>query len=117
MSEKENNQEGNYSVSLSAFVRIECPFKEGLTDNLCVPGSILECNECEWAQQPVIYSTSSTDSWQLCPKCDGNGYVFEEGTIGEGTTSSLTKPCPLCDGRMIINKETGLPPRNISIKE
>jgi hypothetical protein len=37
-------------------------------------------------------------NYQKCPKCDGEGYVFDPnfmGTVGN-------KPCPVCNGAMII---------------
>ena len=45
------------------------------------------------------------DGFQLCPKCDGSGFV----NPGFASTSSQDQ-CPVCLGRMIINKATGLPP-------
>jgi hypothetical protein len=41
---------------------------------------------------------SEAINYQKCPKCDGEGYVFDPnfmGTVGN-------KPCPVCNGAMII---------------
>lgn len=44
-------------------------------------------------------------SYQICPKCQGEGKVFEMG----GTMP--TGECPVCRGRMIIDESTGYPPQ------
>lgn len=58
---------------------------------------------------PRIYGdtvTEKTSGWQLCPKCNGSGYVY----AGIGTSMNTSAICDLCNGKKIINIETGLPP-------
>lgn len=44
-------------------------------------------------------------SFQLCPKCDG------EGTIPTvGLSNSTMRMCPVCGGMKIISTVSGLPP-------
>ena len=35
--------------------------------------------------------------WQLCPKCNGEGFLFNSSTV-----SSLTRTCDVCNGAKII---------------
>lgn len=61
-------------------------------------------------QQIKRFAESFIESgFQLCPKCNGTGQVFETSG-GLSNFSSVHKSCPVCLGRMIINKATGLPP-------
>lgn len=39
-----------------------------------------------------------SETWQICPNCKGSG-------------KHDTEECPSCNGRGIISRETGLPPR------
>lgn len=41
--------------------------------------------------------------WQLCPKCNGEGYL----TQLMGVTSSTTRECPVCKGAKLISALTG----------
>lgn len=34
--------------------------------------------------------------WQLCPKCNGEGYI--SGTHYNGETLSVDRTCPVCNG-------------------
>ena len=45
---------------------------------------------------------SNTDTWQLCPKCNGSGSYASAWSTGT--------QCDVCLGRKIISKITGLPP-------
>lgn len=42
-------------------------------------------------------------SWQKCPICEGTGYMG----------SFLKRKCVTCQGKLIINAETGHPPKDI----
>lgn len=53
--------------------------------------------------QPLVVNT-----WQLCPKCSGNGYYIDTGF--NGTTVNASAVCDLCDGQKIISTITGKPP-------
>ena len=44
------------------------------------------------------------EGWQLCPACNGTG--LDNVT----PVQSGTNPCPVCDGKRIINIQTGKPP-------
>lgn len=39
--------------------------------------------------------------WQLCPKCDGNGFVFN---TGGAISTSVTNQCDVCQGAKIIQR-------------
>lgn len=45
--------------------------------------------------------------WETCCKCSGTGTVTTNSIT---TTGMFTKECPVCKGKMIISKLTGLPP-------
>ena len=47
---------------------------------------------------------SASPGWQLCPVCDGAGHF-----ANLATTNAFDK-CPVCKGKMIISRLTGLPP-------
>lgn len=49
----------------------------------------------------------SNPEWQLCPKCKGDGFVFNK----HASTTSPTEKCPVCKSKMIINTKTGKPPK------
>lgn len=62
-------------------------------------------------QRPIakiakIVSVKSSDGFQLCPKCNGSGQVGRR----YATTDATNETCPVCKGKMIINKITGQPP-------
>lgn len=38
--------------------------------------------------------------WQLCPKCNGEGYI--PGTHYNGETLSVDRTCPVCAGDKIL---------------
>ena len=56
-------------------------------------------------QYPEI-TFSPEPGFQSCPKCNGEGYVFAK----HATTTQATETCPVCLGKMIINRQTGKPP-------
>ena len=45
------------------------------------------------------------NTWQVCPKCDGNKKIFDNRNQFDSFIS-----CPICNGFGILSKETGLPP-------
>lgn len=54
------------------------------------------------------------NEWQLCPKCNGEGYRtpipggYEEAELRlKGLKNAI---CDLCNGKKIISKVNGLPP-------
>lgn len=52
--------------------------------------------------------------WQLCPKCNGQGKIskppFINGDIEIWMSSEMSYICDVCNGKKIINIDTGLPP-------
>lgn len=48
-------------------------------------------------------------NWELCPKCNGSGQI-------QGFELSTSDKCNLCNGRMVINSLTGLPPNGSSVR-
>lgn len=56
-------------------------------------------------QYPEI-TFSPEPGFQLCPKCNGEGVVYNP----HSTTASFDMQCPVCVGKMIINRQTGKPP-------
>ena len=61
-----------------------------------------------------------TPAWQICPKCKGQGIVSKPpnvpGDVYDWSESSVSYPCNLCNGQMIIGVATGKPPGFIHIK-
>lgn len=55
-----------------------------------------------WDSTITVYTDMG---FQLCPKCEGNGFAIFKELVG-----SEYKQCPVCNGKMIINKQTGKPP-------
>lgn len=48
------------------------------------------------------------NTWQVCPKCDGNKSIFQYST-----TSAINRvQCPICNGFGVLNRDTGLPPES-----
>ena len=45
--------------------------------------------------------------WQKCPICNGTGVVSGSMTMNSSSV------CKVCNGKVIINKITGLPPRGV----
>jgi len=39
--------------------------------------------------------------WQLCPKCNGEGYCMN---ISGSTSSSINRTCPVCSGYKLLVK-------------
>ena len=39
--------------------------------------------------------------WQLCPKCNGEGYCMN---ISGSTSSSVNRTCPVCNGHKLLVK-------------
>jgi len=54
--------------------------------------------ECPMVEQPVLHE------WQLCPECLGSGSLLIPPTLESET-------CDLCNGKKIISKLTGQPPK------
>ena len=50
------------------------------------------------------------NTWQVCPKCDGNKKV--KVFTGLTTITHYFENCSICNGFGIVSKETGLPPSN-----
>lgn len=48
------------------------------------------------------------NTWQVCPKCDGNKAIFEDNN--STTYPHKVVQCYVCNGYGVLNKETGLPP-------
>lgn len=48
-------------------------------------------------------TTPILSGWQLCVKCNGEGSVPSNGI-------NTAAQCPVCKGKMIISRLTGLPP-------
>jgi hypothetical protein len=46
------------------------------------------------------------NTWQLCPKCNGEGLRFNLN----GTTCTTSAICDVCNGKKIISQIMGLPP-------
>lgn len=53
-----------------------------------------------------LSNMSNTDTWQLCPKCNGSGGYFAPLSTGPCV-------CDVCFGQKIISKSTGLPPQRM----
>ncbi len=58
------------------------------------------------------------NTWQTCPKCNGQGTLLtppyiagDQLTFISGTFELFA--CNVCNGKMIISRETGLPPVDI----
>jgi len=52
-------------------------------------------------------------NWQLCPKCNGEGWVMFYRYINS-TNANPKVTCNLCNGYKIISTETGLPPNTFT---
>lgn len=60
-------------------------------------------------------SRTKDSDWQICPKCSGQGIVSKPtdiaGDINYWSGSQFSNyKCNLCNGKMIISKQTGFPP-------
>jgi DnaJ-class molecular chaperone len=62
-----------------------------------VINTMLACYEC--IHNPRLNTISTTIGWQLCPKCNGKGWMGTEYI-----------KCDVCDSKKIINIITGKPP-------
>ena len=47
----------------------------------------------------------SENNWQLCPRCSGEGLVYDPMSGGTGPT----RVCPVCNGGKLISNITGKP--------
>lgn len=64
------------------------------------------CEKCLFKNN-LEYTTITTDGWQLCPKCNGDGHL---GRYNSPNLSDTTAPkCDVCSGKKIISTGTGLP--------
>lgn len=74
------------------------------------------CSDCPFKSNPALTYTFSPGphSWQLCPKCTGQGVM----SMPPNMTADVTKvtyilasyTCDVCFGEKIISSESGLPP-------
>jgi len=61
---------------------------------------------------PPVVIPESVDGWQLCPKCNGDGTVLVQNYNGNPTAICYGPvDCNLCNGKKIISRSTGLPPK------
>ena len=95
---------------MSFYSQIVCPYK---VDTVCslIKGTLEECKICNW-NLPLVY-TNSTNVWQTCPICGGNGHVpggFYNSVGGSSVTANVSEVCRTCNGKGIISSLTGTPP-------
>lgn len=66
-------------------------------------------------RSPIFLSAQEvpTDHWQLCPKCNGQGFVSKPshipGDVSHWDSSTGNYECNVCNGHKIISSITGLP--------
>ena len=67
--------------------------------------------ECLTCREYIIESKKiHSKGWQLCPKCDGIGILNRH--YYEGMEYRIEQDiCDICEGKKIIDIETGLPPK------
>lgn len=66
--------------------------------------------EAEINELPL--GTGLVSAWQLCPKCQGTGLVYQVGwPHSDMIFSTAPCVCDVCGGKMIISIATGLPPQ------
>lgn len=62
------------------------------------------CDNCTLIAFPLSPAVQEDEKqfgyWQLCPKCDGEGYI--PGTHYNGETLSVDRTCPVCNGDKIL---------------
>ena len=82
------------------FMQIMCNHYK---DKMCgeLKGTLDECKTCQWNIK-TTYASTIDQGWQVCPKCNGQGISYNNYY-----TSAI---CDVCNGKKIINIQTGKPP-------
>ena len=57
---------------------------------------------------PIKVEVEILHEWQLCPKCNGEGQVLSISYFSNNYDKVI---CDLCNGKKIISKVTGEPPK------
>lgn len=103
------------------FVQTDMPGPIGVTHSQ--EGDWLVCNlqysetsgsiTSQWRQLPdgtwvndFLPQPKPEGGFQVCPKCNGEKYVFEF----DGISTAANRPCGICAGTGLIDKIHGLPP-------
>lgn len=74
--------------------------------NIIPAGQINAVADPEYQTANFIYG----HTWQLCPKCQGDGNLFRHNSPALMSTST-DAVCDVCNGKKIISSTTGLPPQ------
>jgi DnaJ-class molecular chaperone len=59
---------------------------------------------------PIKVEVEILHEWQLCPKCNGVGLI-DPISSSHTVISTMSISCDLCNGKKIISKVTGEPPK------
>lgn len=66
-----------------------------------------QCTGCGNGIFVLGYVPSTSQVWQVCPKCEGAGIAMNYSNAVPMTTDT----CDVCNGKKIISIHTGLPPQ------